>query len=656
MNPNANKKVITSTVECKQVYVPWKEYLEPIDITRNMTKIYPIEVDYYHKFLNGHVKEIQNIIINDGIWSRFQLDMPITENKNGEPQKRSRNDLLLSSYVRMLKEPCKEDELYLEILERSVTKRNQLRSAEQYEFLAAITTANVGDVFDMERFELLGDAFLKFACSLYLANRYPTWNEGYLSNVKGCMVSNRNLLYCMLDMDLSRQICGTPFTPNICWIPPLASLPANLLELFETVSSNDSKILTLVNLYSLNLTAEEVKSGVCDKIKLNEILNHQNSDKNNAIEQLRTEPDDNGMSIYLNRQTLQEKVVSDTLEAILGVCVKNYGIQETFQLLEFFGMVKPINGTTLKNLLDLNFSNISLRTQINPAEIDRFLINHEYLERNLGYKFNNRAFLLQAVTHPSHPTNRLTGCYQELEFIGDAILDMLITAYIFERFQNKTPGKITDLRMALVNNVTLACCCVRHRFHLFLLYENSALSELIKSFADFQETQNYSINNNVRILMEENDVCLMEPDSNCEVQLEMINKLNPDKPNTAYNIADNVEVPKVLGDLVEALIAAVYMDSRDLKTTWSVIYNLLEKDIKEFQVNIPVDPVRELMETPAVNAEFSNPVVKDGLTMIVCTFNCLDERKRVHAFGNNSKQAKKAAAKAALKILLKKSK
>lgn len=673
-----NTEKSTSATECKGVHVPWKEYLEPIDLNRNLSKVHPIEVDYYHNFVDGLVREIENLGIGDNIYTYSQLDMPKNlenvENGNGEqPQKLSRNDLLLSSYVRMLKEPPKEDLLRLEILEQSTLERHQLKSAEQYEFLAAITTAKVGDVFDMERFELLGDAFLKFACSLYLANRYPTWNEGYLSNVKGCMVSNRNLLYCMLDTDLCRRICGTPFTPNICWIPPLSAPPSNLLEYLESASVSVNT-LTPLNLYSLNLSEKEIQEGVCDPVKLNDIKQaiakrcHDDAEKGekngNGGTITETEADCNGMSMFVNKQTLQDKTVADTLEAILGVCVKNYGIQETFQLLEFFGIVKPRQGESLKNLLELDFSGVSQRTQMNSRDIDKLLINYEYLERNLGYKFRNRAYLLQAVTHPSYPTNRLTGCYQELEFVGDAILDMLITAYIFERFQSKTPGKITDLRMALVNNVTLACCCVRHRFHLFLLYENVSLSELIKTFADFQETQRHSVTNNVRLLMEEEDVSGSLNDSNnFETLYEMVDSSNPDNKdkNTAdgggtYNIADNVEVPKVLGDLVESLIAAVYLDSRDLKQTWRVVYNLMEKEIKEFEQNIPVDPVRELMEMQPVHAEFSSPISKDGLTMIICCFNCLDERKRVHAFGNNARQAKKAAAKAALKILLKKSK
>lgn len=48
--------------------------------------------------------------------------------------------------------------------------------------------------------------------------------------------------------------------------------------------------------------------------------------------------------------------------------------------------------------------------------------DYEKLERLLDYEFNDKALLLQALTHPSCLDNQLTDCYQKLEFIGDAVL------------------------------------------------------------------------------------------------------------------------------------------------------------------------------------------------------------------------------------------
>lgn len=63
-----------------------------------------------------------------------------------------------------------------------------------------------------------------------------------------------------------------------------------------------------------------------------------------------------------------------------------------------------------------------LSKSVNDSHINGLLTNPGRLENVLGYKFKNRSYLLQAMSHPSNNTNRITDCYQRLEFLGDAIL------------------------------------------------------------------------------------------------------------------------------------------------------------------------------------------------------------------------------------------
>jgi len=56
------------------------------------------------------------------------------------------------------------------------------------------------------------------------------------------------------------------------------------------------------------------------------------------------------------------------------------------------------------------------------GDVDLHLQDVSDLERRLGYKFRDRSFLLQAITHASYSPNRITDCYQRLEFLGDAVL------------------------------------------------------------------------------------------------------------------------------------------------------------------------------------------------------------------------------------------
>lgn len=151
---------------------------------------------------------------------------------------------------------------------------------------------------------------------------------------------------------------------------------------------------------------------------------------------------------------------------------------------------------------------------INPLS-DRSMIlthipNYKDLEHNLGYTFKNHAYLLQALTHPSYTCNRITGSYQRMEFLGDAVLDFLITCHIYEMCMNLNPGDLTDLRSALVNNVTFACYTVRLGFHKHLLAISSKLQSYVDKFVIFQENKNFAINDEVLILLNEDDLHIAE--------------------------------------------------------------------------------------------------------------------------------------------------
>jgi hypothetical protein len=68
----------------------------------------------------------------------------------------------------------------------------------------------------------------------------------------------------------------------------------------------------------------------------------------------------------------------------------------------------------------------------------------------------------------------LTGifCFQRLEFLGDAVLDILLTRHLFLSHNEIGEGELTDLRSASVNNENFAQVSVKYNLHLLLLYFN----------------------------------------------------------------------------------------------------------------------------------------------------------------------------------------
>lgn len=75
------------------------------------------------------------------------------------------------------------------------------------------------------------------------------------------------------------------------------------------------------------------------------------------------------------------------------------------------------------------------------------------LEERLRYKFRNTLLLAEALTHPSigHETQRHHFDNQRLEFLGDAVLQLIFTECLFDRHPDFTEGQLTKLRARLVS-------------------------------------------------------------------------------------------------------------------------------------------------------------------------------------------------------------
>lgn len=79
------------------------------------------------------------------------------------------------------------------------------------------------------------------------------------------------------------------------------------------------------------------------------------------------------------------------------------------------------------------------------------------LEKRIGYEFRNQQLLAEALTHPSvgHETQRKHFDNQRLEFLGDAVLQLVMTEQLYGHFVDKPEGDLTKLRSRLVSRDTL---------------------------------------------------------------------------------------------------------------------------------------------------------------------------------------------------------
>jgi len=93
-------------------------------------------------------------------------------------------------------------------------------------------------------------------------------------------------------------------------------------------------------------------------------------------------------------------------------------------------------------------------------------------EKKTGFVFSDKALLIKAFTHRSYLNeNRGEGLRhnERLEFLGDAVLELVVTSFLFNKYPDKTEGELTALRSALVNTITLSRAATNIGMNDFLL-------------------------------------------------------------------------------------------------------------------------------------------------------------------------------------------
>lgn len=94
------------------------------------------------------------------------------------------------------------------------------------------------------------------------------------------------------------------------------------------------------------------------------------------------------------------------------------------------------------------------------------------LEEKIGHVFKDRRLLEMAFTHRSYLNeNRAHGREhnERLEFLGDAVLELVVTAFLFKKYSTEAEGALTSYRAALVNTVSISDAATKLGMNGFLL-------------------------------------------------------------------------------------------------------------------------------------------------------------------------------------------
>ena len=99
-------------------------------------------------------------------------------------------------------------------------------------------------------------------------------------------------------------------------------------------------------------------------------------------------------------------------------------------------------------------------------------INLNALQKNLNYSFYDKEFLKKALTHSSYGNEHnmgLTENNERLEFLGDAILNLVVSQYLYKKYPNYPEGELTKIRAKVVCESSLAYAARKIQIGKYLL-------------------------------------------------------------------------------------------------------------------------------------------------------------------------------------------
>lgn len=261
----------------------WSSMDEPKDIERSLS-VTPLDIENYEIFVSIKETAENRLLRNESPAKKLPA---ITYPQNYEEKQIS---ILNLPYTRRIPALC--------------------------DFYTALTTAEANDIVNLERLETLGDSFLKYFATLYIYFKFPHYNEGKSTTLKGKLVSNKNLYYLAEGKHLGGVLKNVDLSPKEEWVPPCFHVPSFIKD--KMINNQFS----ISSLFGLIIPTEEQISGVLGEEVLKKIKTEEM-----ALGEDQEETSRCNMGAFFNKQYVSDKSVADCVEALLGAFVQNGGFQ-----------------------------------------------------------------------------------------------------------------------------------------------------------------------------------------------------------------------------------------------------------------------------------------------------------------------------------------
>ncbi|RKF60718.1 Dicer-like protein 2 [Erysiphe neolycopersici] len=264
------------------------------------------------------------------------------------------------------------------------------------------------------------------------------------------------------------------------------------------------------------------------------------------------------------KRDISSKVLADIVESLLGVAMLDGGIPRVITCLNKF-------------LPELDWKlpdqhRLSIYEEASPLDLthqSKLSKGIESIESLLGYKFKKHSLLIEAITHASDQSG--SSSFERLEFLGDAILDYVIVQEMYP--YDLSHVRMHELRTAFLNADLLAFLC-------FELHANREVFnvKLTSEHSNTQDTgfcQKSSRQIPLYCFMRHNSYSISQTQKNTHERFEMLRHeiLNALDTGGEYpwTALCGLKAEKFFSDMIEALLAAVWVDSGSLDTVVNVI-------------------------------------------------------------------------------------
>ncbi|KAG5549523.1 hypothetical protein RHGRI_014751 [Rhododendron griersonianum] len=313
---------------------------------------------------------------------------------------------------------------------------------------------------------------------------------------------------------------------------------------------------------------------------------------------------------------IKSKTVADVVEALIGAFLSTGGEAAALAFIDWLG-------------IKVDFVNVPYERQF-PVQPEK-LVNIKFFESLLNYSFRDASLLVEALTHGSYMLLEIPGCYQRLEFLGDAVLDYVITTHLYRKYPGMSPGLLTDLRSASVNNECYARSAMKAGLHKHILHASQDLHKHIVTTVENFE------------------------------QLSMATTFGWESETTfpkvglqpLFSFMPITQIKLVLGDIIESLAGAILVDSGyNEYIVFQSIRPLLEPLITPETVRLhPVRELHELCQKEHYNMKKDVVSSDKGVASLTIEIEANGVSYKHTCTASDKKTAKKLASKAILKSL-----